>query len=83
VGLQHRYRLEQRYLGQKIQPSDSCIDFWRYENRFRYMMRINLPLEEEKKLYLGVYDEIMVNFGNKSGRTSSTRTGPMQPWDIP
>lgn len=67
VGLQHRYRLEQRYLGQKIQPSDSRIDFWRYENRFRYMMRINIPLGEENKLYLGVYDEIMVNFGKNVG----------------
>jgi Protein of unknown function (DUF2490) len=64
LGLQHRYRLEQRYLGQKIQPSDSRIDSWRYENRFRYMMRMNVPLGYEKKLYLGVYDEIMVNFGN-------------------
>jgi len=64
LGLQHRYRLEQRYLGQKINPSDSRIDLWRYENRFRYMMRMNIPLGDEKKLYLGVYDEIMVNFGN-------------------
>jgi hypothetical protein len=64
LALQHRYRLEQRYLGQKIQPSDSRIDSWRYENRFRYMMRINIPLEKERKFYLGVYDEIMVNFGN-------------------
>ena len=67
VGLQHRYRLEQRYLGQKAQPADNRIDFWRYENRFRYMMRMSIPLEDEKKLYLGVYDEIMVNFGNNVG----------------
>jgi Protein of unknown function (DUF2490) len=64
LGLQHRYRLEQRYLGEKVQPSDSGIDSWRYENRFRYMMRMNMPLGKKKKLYLGVYDEIMVNFGN-------------------
>ena len=67
VGLQHRYRLEQRYLGQRIQPSDNRIDFWRYENRFRYMVRINIPIGDEKKLYLGAYDEIMVNFGNNVG----------------
>lgn len=67
VGLQHRYRLEQRYLGEKIQASDGYIDFWRYENRFRYMLRMNIPLGDEKKLYLGVYDEIMVNFRNNVG----------------
>lgn len=64
VGVQHRYRLEQRFLGEKAQPSDNRIDFWRYENRFRYMFRANIPLREDNKLYLGVYDEIMVNFGS-------------------
>ena len=67
VRVQHRYRLEQRYLGQKIQPTDNHIDSWRYENRFRYMVRMNIPLKDENKLYLGVYDEIMVKFGNNSG----------------
>ena len=67
LGLQHRYRLEQRYLGQKAEPSDTRIDFWRYENRFRYMMRVNIPLGEGKRFHLGVYDEIMVNFGNNVG----------------
>jgi len=67
LGMQHRYRLEQRYLGQKVQPSGDGIDFWRYENRFRYMMRMNVPLARENKLYLGLYDEIMVNFGENVG----------------
>ena len=31
------------------------------------MMRVNIPLGDEKKLYLGAYDEIMVNFGNNVG----------------
>ncbi len=67
LGLQHRYRWSKDTSGQKAEPSDNRIDFWRYENRFRYMMRVNIPLEDEKKLHLGVYDEIMVNFGNNVG----------------
>lgn len=49
---QNRLRLEQRHiLGVAA----------RYENRFRYMLRTNIPLG--KKYYLGLYDEVFYNFG--------------------
>ena len=59
--LQHRYRLEQRW----VQPpgSDESV----YTNRFRYLLRANIPLQgktiDDKELYLGLYDEVMISFG--------------------
>ena len=65
----HRYRLEQRFLGetQRDLDGDRRVEDWRYENRFRYMFRANIPFSgetiEKGTWYLGVYDEIFVNFG--------------------
>jgi hypothetical protein len=51
----NRLRLEQRnILGYAA----------RYENRFRYMLRATIPLRwDQGNYYLGVYDEIFINFG--------------------
>lgn len=62
VNFQHRYRLEQRYLGQKDQAG-SRIESWRYENRFRYLVKASIPFTQKGKTYLALYDEIFVNFG--------------------
>jgi hypothetical protein len=52
---QNRLRFEQRHIRGFAA---------RYENRFRYMLRTNIPLPwKEKKYYLGLYDEIFYNFG--------------------
>lgn len=52
---QHRLRLEQRFFGGYAA---------RYENRIRYMLRTNIPLPfGDRKYYLGLYDEILYNFG--------------------
>lgn len=73
VAMSHRYRLEQRFLGETGLDSEGDIEVnnWRRENRFRYMVRANIPLQGEMakgKWYLGLYDEILVNFGkNVSG----------------
>lgn len=66
VKLSHRYRLEQRWLGNSITGE---FENGRYENRMRYMVRANIPLKgktiEPKTFYLGFYDEIFVNFGKE------------------
>ncbi|MCX6613206.1 MAG: DUF2490 domain-containing protein [Acidobacteria bacterium] len=62
----NRLRLEQRNIGQTtLIPSGGYnVTSWRYENRFRYMLRTNVPLPfGENKYYLGIYDEFFVNFG--------------------
>lgn len=56
----NRFRLEQREFGQ-VAP----LPRWRYENRFRYMFRANVPLPwRDGAYYLGLYDEILVAFGH-------------------
>lgn len=63
VKLSHRFRLEQRFIGSS---TDGTMENGRYENRFRYMARITVPLKESKTpVYLAAYDEFMVNFGKE------------------
>lgn len=52
---QNRLRLEQRHI----------LGFAaRYENRFRYMLRTNIPLPwGDQRYYLGLYNEVFYNFG--------------------
>ncbi|MBM3804656.1 MAG: DUF2490 domain-containing protein [Acidimicrobiia bacterium] len=63
LDFQHRYRLEQRFLGTRSDPAIDRIDSSRYENRFRHLTRINVPLSHDKRYYIGVFDEFFINFG--------------------
>ena len=63
LDLQHRYRLEQRFLGTRSDPSIDNIDSSRYENRFRYLTRVNIPLTSDKRYYVGTSNEFFINFG--------------------
>ncbi len=63
---QNRLRFEQRHLGVMTEQPDGTFRraSWRYENRFRYMLRTNVPLPfADKKYYLGLYNEIMFDYG--------------------
>jgi len=59
-----RLRLEQRFFGD---ASLGTFTNTRFENRFRYMLRAVVPLTRDAnkttKLYLPVYDEVFINFG--------------------
>ncbi|RTQ49254.1 DUF2490 domain-containing protein [Hymenobacter gummosus] len=63
VQLQHRYRLEQRWIHW---PGD--LDYT-YQNRARYLLRLTLPLFgpkiEPRMPYLAASDEVMINFGRR------------------
>ena len=61
---QNRLRLEQRFLGEMAEQPDGSFRrvAWRHENRFRYMLRTNVPLGSGK-YYIGLYNEIFFNFG--------------------
>lgn len=61
--LSHRYRLEQRFLGEKRALAGGAREFvrWRHENRFRYMFRIMHPIKGPWSVAL--YDEFFLNFG--------------------
>jgi len=68
VGLNHRIRLEQRYVG-KIdqQASDYKVSDWTYLNRARYQLRATIPLNnkklEDKTFFAAAYDELFIGFG--------------------
>jgi hypothetical protein len=72
LDFQQRLRLEHRWIGEVglDRNGDSELLDWRAENRFRYMLRTDIPLTEDRKLYLALWDEVFFNFGgNVKGNT--------------
>lgn len=65
IPIQHRLRLEQRWVGQ---TQGGPIASWQYRNRFRYMLRGDIPLRG--RTYLGLYDELFLAFGRNRGPQS-------------
>ena len=68
VGMAHRYRLEQRWVGRT--GTDAAdperVTEWRYSNRARYLARGTLPLRREPRgaPYLYGANEVFVSFGD-------------------
>jgi len=62
VELQHRGRLEQRWIGTRTAPLSGTIglDGWRYQNRVRYLLRLGVPLKNPR-WYIAVSNEIFLN----------------------
>ena len=58
---QHRVRLEQRWIEEL--DKEGTTTNWRGENRFRYLLRTNIPLSSDKKTYLALWNEVFLNFG--------------------
>lgn len=68
LGLNHRVRLEQRYLGKIDQKAASYkLDDWVYLNRVRYQLRATYPLNKPQMrkgtVYMAAYDELFIGFG--------------------
>ena len=66
LDLQHRLRFEQRSIAVLAQNADGGFHrtAFRYENRFRYQLRSNIPLRRGGgKYYLALADEIFFNYG--------------------
>ncbi len=68
AAINHRYRLEQRWLDL---PTTEENDYT-YLNRARYRLMVNIPLNSatisKGTLFISVYDEVMINFGKNSGK---------------
>ncbi len=70
----HRYRLEQRFLEQwKHLPNDSYeLSGYAFRNRFRYRVMLTLPITRKEMLdntlFLSVYDEPFLGFGKGIGK---------------
>lgn len=64
---QHRFRLEQRILGDFQETPTQAAGGADYQNRMRYRCLITLPLAGERvkagSWFVNAYDEIFINFG--------------------
>ncbi|GAB2464984.1 hypothetical protein GCM10011375_35210 [Hymenobacter qilianensis] len=70
--LTHRFRLEQRWLGQLAESNPRRVEGWEYQNRARYQVAGELPLQgssiDDGELYITFFDEIFIGFGENVGR---------------
>jgi hypothetical protein len=66
----HRFRLEQRRIGEMGLGDDGDYEVknFRFENRFRYMLRTSIPLTSSGRTYLALWDEVFFNFGSNVSR---------------
>jgi len=65
VKLSHRYRLEQRMIGN---ASTGKFENGRYENRARYMAKATINLTTgSRPVFAAFYDEVFINFGKEVG----------------
>jgi hypothetical protein len=68
LSLNHRLRLEQRFIGKVNQTAaEHTITGWNYLNRVRYQIRATVPLSKkqmgDKTVYLTTFDELFIGFG--------------------
>ncbi len=67
IEIQHRFMLEQRWIGRYKKPDITTEDDYSYVNRIRYMLRLQLPIAkkqmDDKTFYVAAYDEIFIQFG--------------------
>jgi Protein of unknown function (DUF2490) len=70
IGIQHRLRLEQRLVGSVPGP-DADVESWETRNRFRYMLRGDIPLpignRNNRRFGIALYDEVFYQFGANRG----------------
>ncbi|WP_133272316.1 DUF2490 domain-containing protein [Hymenobacter radiodurans] len=70
--LTHRFRLEQRWLGQLDESCPKQVANWEYQNRARYQVAGEIPLQgptiDDGELYFTFFDELFIGFGQNVGR---------------
>lgn len=69
LAVAHRFRLEQRWLGQRAAVEERKIEGWTYLNRFRYQLRLQHPIVSTGRttLYAGGADELFIGAGKNVG----------------
>lgn len=69
--LTHRLRLEQRWLGQLAPGNPDQVAHWQYQNRARYQLAGQVPLQgprlDDGELYATFFDELFISFGPSVG----------------
>ena len=70
--LTHRFRLEQRWLGQLAESNPKRVASWEYQHRARYEVGGEIPLRgpstDDGELYLTFFYEVFISFGSNVGR---------------
>lgn len=65
--LAHRFRLEQRWLGQPSDENPRRMAGWDYQNRIRYQLAGTFPLNgptiDDGEFYVNAFDELFISFG--------------------
>lgn len=65
--LQHRFMLEQRFVGRYSSAAKEKEDEFPFMHRARYMLRLQAPLKgreiKDQTAYAAIYNEIMIGFG--------------------
>ncbi|MDB5239806.1 MAG: hypothetical protein JWP57_431 [Spirosoma sp.] len=69
--LAHRFRLEQRWLGQLSDENPRQVANWKYQHRIRYQLSATYPLSgptvDNGEFYLNAFDELFISFGRNVG----------------
>jgi hypothetical protein len=67
MDLSHRFMLEQRFVGRYSSDKQTWEDLFPLSHRFRYMLRIQVPLNDRelknKTAYVAAYNEVFIGFG--------------------
>lgn len=68
VLINHRFRIEQRFMGKTVVSGNPLSDGHKFANRFRYFIRNILPFKKtnefKKGMFAALQNEVFVNFGN-------------------
>jgi hypothetical protein len=75
VGMSHRYRLEQRFIGEYPDAGQNRVGAWRRQQRFRYAIKGAVPLTEKRMdgnttWYVPISNEFLLNFGANYGASA-------------
>lgn len=74
LDIQHRYRLEQRFLERWVAQSTNnwTLDGYNFRQRLRYRVYVAVPLTrrewKDNTLFMAIYDEIFIGFGKGIGK---------------
>lgn len=67
LSLSHRFRFEQRWLGLGADENPRHIVDWEYQNRVRYQISGEIPLQgstiDDGEFYVNFFDELFIGFG--------------------
>ncbi len=65
LSISQRLRIEQRFVGSMSTSGE--VERWIFSNRFRYLLRLQRPLDSSGKLFVAAADEVFINAGKNVG----------------